>query len=137
MQPPATTHNHLQPSTTTHNYPQPPTTIHNHQQPPTTIHNYPQPPKKPPITIHNHPKVTQKAKTCHKQLCYSTLYVNTETYVGFDSDTKQWYIYMRVCLFVYIFCKTFIYYFFVRVIVFLSVFKSNSFDVKTDERCLF
>ena len=125
--------NHPQLPTTTYNHPQPPTTIHNHLQPSIITNSHQQ----PSTTIHNHPKVTQKAKTCHKQLCYSTLYVNTETYVGFDSDTKQWYIYMRVCLFVYIFYKTFIYYFFVRVIVFLSVFKSNSFDVKSDERCLF
>ena len=56
-------------------------------QPPTTIHNHPQLPQK--IT-HNHLKAstaTQKlpknGKTCHKQWCYCTLNVNTETDVDF------------------------------------------------------
>ena len=104
----ATTHNHPQPFTTTCKYPQPPTIIQNYQQPPTTIHNYlqlpitihnyPQPPKKPSTTTQKLPK---KAKTCHKQLCYCILDVNTEADVGFDSDMKQWHVHVRVCLCVY------------------------------------
>ena len=107
-QPPTTIHNHPQPFTTTCKYPQPPTIIQNYQQPPTTIHNYlqlpitihnyPQPPKKPSTTTQKLPK---KAKTCHKQLCYCILDVNTEADVGFDSDMKQWYVHVRVCLCVY------------------------------------
>ena len=80
----------------THNHPQSPTTILNHLQPLTIIYNHPQPPKKLP----------KKVKTCHKQLCYCTLDVNNETDVDFDSDMKQWYIYMcvlSVCLIVYTF----------------------------------
>ena len=52
----------------------------NHPHPPKTTHNHP--------NIHNHPKVTKKFKTCHKQFCYCTLDVNTETDLGFDSDMK-------------------------------------------------
>ena len=85
------------------------TKVCNHSQPPTTIHNYPQ----PSTTAHNHPKnhpqpstTTQvspkNAKTCHKQLCYCILDVNTETDIGFDSDIKQWYIYMRMCVCAYV-----------------------------------
>ena len=86
------------------NHPQPPTTIHNHlklhpQPPPKTTYNYPQ----PSTTTQKLPK---KAKTCHKQLCYFTLDVNTETDVGFGSDMKQWYIYMCVCVCVYILFKS-------------------------------
>ena len=88
MQPPTTTRNHPQPPTTICNQPQPATTIHNHPQPSTTIHNHPKQPK----TTHNHPtqKLPKKAKSCHKQLCYCTLDVNTETDVDFHSDMKQW-----------------------------------------------
>ena len=114
-QSPTTIHNHPQPCTTTQNHPQPPTTTHSHPQPSASTHNYSQPPTtthnhpQPSITIHNHPqpstttqKLPKKAKTCHKQLCYCTLDVNTETDVGFDSDMKQWYIYMcvRVCVYI-------------------------------------
>ena len=107
---------------------QPPTTIHNPQQPPKAIQNHPQRPKKPPTipqkTTHNYPqpststqKLPKKAKTCHKQLCYCTLDVNTETDVAFDSDMKQWYIYMCACVSVCIyFLRHYIYYFFVRMI---------------------
>ena len=107
---------------------QPPTTIHNPQQPPKAIQNHPQPPKKPPTipqkTTHNYPqpststqKLPKKAKTCHKQLCYCTLDVNTEIDVAFDSDMKQWYIYMCACVSVCIyFPRHYIYYFFVRMI---------------------
>ena len=80
----------MQPPRTTQNNPK---TIHNHPQPSKTTHNYPQ----PSTTTQKLPK---KAKTCHKQLCYRTLDVNTETNVDFDSDMKQWYIYMFVCVFV-------------------------------------
>ena len=65
---------------------------HNLLQPPTTTTNHPQPPK----AINNHPQYTQKAKTCHKQLCYCTLNVNTETDVDFDSDMKEWYVWVRL-----------------------------------------
>ena len=78
---------------------QPPTTNHNHPQPSTATHNHPKPPKKqPPLptTIHNHlqsPTTTQKlpkkSKACHKELCYCSLDVTTETDVGFDCDMKQ------------------------------------------------
>ena len=69
----------------------------------------------PPTAIHNHPqsstttqKLHKKAKTYHKQLCYGTLDVNPETDVDFDSDMKQCYIYMCVCVPVcmYIFYKS-------------------------------
>ena len=101
----ATTHNHPQQPTTIHNHPQSSTTTRNHPQPPTTIHNHPQPPKKPSTTTqktnNNYPqpytttqKLPQKAKTCHIQLFYCTLDVNTDFY----SDMKQWYIYMCVCV---------------------------------------
>ena len=73
---------------------QPPTTIHNHPQPSTTTQNHPQPPK----TIK---KLLKRAKTCHKQLCYSALDVNTETDVDFDSEMKQC-IYIHLCVSVYI-----------------------------------
>ena len=70
---------------------QPPTTINNHPELPTTIYNHPK----------SDPHPLKKAKRCHKQLRYCTLDVNTETDVGFDSDMKQWYIYMCMCLCVY------------------------------------
>ena len=60
--------------------------------------NYPQPPKKSPTTIHNHPKITQKAKIYDKQLRCSTLDVNSKTGIDFDSDMKQWYIYICLCV---------------------------------------
>ena len=65
-------------------------------QPSTTTH-HPQPPKK---TTHNHPKVTQKSQNL-SQTCYCNLDVNAETGVSFDSDMKQWYIYMFVCVYIY------------------------------------
>ena len=75
-------------------------------------------------TTHNHPKVStatqqlpKKAKTCHKQVCYCTLDVNTETDVGFDTDMKQRYAYMRACMSVCIyFISHYIYYFLVKLI---------------------
>ena len=70
------------------------TTIHNHPQLPTITHNYPQ----PPTTTQ---KLPPKKQNCHIQLFYCTSDVNTETDVDFDSDMKQWYIYMRVYLCVY------------------------------------
>ena len=56
--------------------------------------------------------------------------------LGFDSDPKQWYVYMCVCVCVYtlqvitltIFCLGWLF-------VFVSI-KSNSFDVKSDDFCL-
>ena len=79
----------MQPPTTIQNHPQPPTitqkAIQNHPQPSKTAHNYPQ----PSTTTHNYLKTTQKIKTCHKQLCYCTLDVNTKTDIDFDSDMKQ------------------------------------------------
>ena len=48
------------------------TKVSNHLQPSTTTQ-----------------KLPQKAKTCHKQLCYCTLDFNTEIDVDFDSDMKQ------------------------------------------------
>ena len=70
-QPPTTTHNHSQSSTTTLNHPKTPTTIYNQPQPPTTTQ-----------------KLPQKPKTCHIQLFYCTLDVNTETDIDFDNDMK-------------------------------------------------
>ena len=96
--------NHPQPPTTIHDHPHLPATIHNHLQQSTTPRNRPKPPKNPPTTIHNHPqppKITQKAKICHKKLCYCILDVNTETDADFDSEMKQWYIYMSVRMCVY------------------------------------
>ena len=89
-QPFTTTLNHLQPPPTTHNHPQQPTTIKNHSRPSRTTHSHPQ----FPTTTQ---KLPQKTKTCHKQLCYCTLDVNTETDDDFDGDMKQWCIYMCVC----------------------------------------
>ena len=66
-------------------------------QPATTIHSDLQPPKKTPKTTHNHPKITPKSQNL-SQLCYCTLDVNIETDIDFDSDMKQWCIYMYVCL---------------------------------------
>ena len=83
---PATTHNHPQQPKTTQkavqNYPKTPTTVYNHTQPPTTTQ-----------------KLPKKAKTCHIQLFHCTLDVNTETDVDFDSDMKQWYTYMYLCIY--------------------------------------
>ena len=70
MQPPTTIHNHPQLSTTTHNYPQPLTIIHNY-------------PKNQPQSSATTQKLLKKAKICHKQWCYSTLDVHTETDVEF------------------------------------------------------
>ena len=88
-------------------------------QPPTIIHNHPQPLKKPPTTIHNHlqpstkpPRTTQNRLQSPKSypknqnlsqtvICYCTLDANTETDVGFDSNMKQWYIYICACVSVY------------------------------------
>ena len=89
--------------TTIHNHPQPRTSIHNHPQPlrklSTTAHKHPE----PSTTTHNYPKITQKSqtKTCHMQLFYCTLDVNTETDVDFDSDISN-DIHTYVCLCVYI-----------------------------------
>ena len=91
----ATTHHHPQPSTSTWNHPQPLTTINNHPKPSTIIHNYPKNSLSYPKSPNIYPK---KPKTCHKQLCYYTLDVNTEKDIDFDSDIKQWYICMCVCL---------------------------------------
>ena len=49
---------------------------HNYQQQSTTTHNHLQP-------------FTTTQKTIHKQFCYCTLDVNTETNVDFDRNTKQ------------------------------------------------
>ena len=77
----------MQPSTTTHNHPQPPkkppTTIHNHPKLSTTTHNHPQLPKKPTQSSTTIQELLKKAKTCHKQWCYSILDVHTETDVEF------------------------------------------------------
>ena len=75
------------------------TKVCNQPQPFTTTYDHPQPPKKTPTTTQ---KLHKKAKTYHKQLCYGTLDVNPETDVDFDSDMKQWHIYMCVCLCAYI-----------------------------------
>ena len=88
------------------NHPQSSTTIHNHSknhpQPSTTTYNYPQNHPQPPITIHNHPKVIQKNQNLSQTvICYCTLDANAETDAGFDSNMKQWYIYMCACVSVY------------------------------------
>ena len=70
-----------------------------------------------PINTHNHlqlstttQKLPKKAKTCQIQLFTCTLEVDSETDVGFDSDIKQWYIYILVCVSVCIyFIKNYIY----------------------------
>ena len=108
---------------TTHNHPQPPKIIHNHPQPSTTTHNHPK----------NHPQPPKIAKTCHKQLCYRTLDVNTETDVDFDSDMKQWYTYMCVCLCVYALWAII---FTIFWLGWLFSIKSNSFHEKNDDFCL-
>ena len=106
----ATTHNNPQPPTTSQSYPEPPTTTQK------TTHNPPENHPQLPTTIHKYPKVTQKSQNL-SQLCYCTLDVNTETDVAFDSDMKQWYIYMCACVSVCIyFLRHYIYYFFVRMI---------------------
>ena len=76
--------------TTTHNHQQPPTTIRNHPQPSTTTDKHPQPSTSTQKTTHNHPQpsttteiLLKKAKACHKQWCYSTLDVHTETDIEF------------------------------------------------------
>ena len=109
-QPATTSRNHPQLSKTTHNYPQLSTTTHNHPQSSTTIHNHPKNhhnhPKKPPTTTHNHPQrpnsYPKKSKlvTSSYMVLISEVHsdVNTETDVGFDSDMKQWYIWMRACV---------------------------------------
>ena len=121
-----TTHNHPKPLTTIHNHPknhlQPSATSHNHPQLPKTIHNHPQLPKKPPTNIHshpknhpqptttiqNHPKITQKSQDLSQTvtLLYSFQMFILKQTLSFDSDTKQWYIYMCVCLCVYIVDKS-------------------------------
>ena len=78
------------------NHPQPSTTTHHPQPPKKTTHKHPELPR----TIHNHPKVTQKSQNL-SQTCYCTLDVNAETGVSFDSDMKQWYIYMFVFVYMY------------------------------------
>ena len=113
-------------------------TIHNHPQPSTTTYNHlklhPQP---PPKTTFNYPqsstitqKLPKKPKTCHKQWCYFTLDVNTETDVGFGSDMKQWCIYMCVCVCVFIFTIFWLSWLFVIVSI-----TSNS-SVKSNDFCL-
>ena len=109
----------MQPLTTSHNNPQPPTTTQNYPEPPTTIHNNPKNYSQPSTTTQ---KLSKKAKTCHQQLCYCTLDVNTETDVDFDSDMKQWYIYTCVCVSVCIyFISHYIYYFLVRLTVAVDI----------------
>ena len=132
MQPPVTTHNHRQPSTITHNHPKSTTTIHNYPQPSTTAHNHPKNHSQPSTTTQ---VLLKTAKTCHKQLCYCILDVNTETDVGFDSDMKQWYIYMRMCVCAYVLQKSLYLLFSGQLIVFVSI-TSNSFNVKSDDFCL-
>ena len=75
---------------------QPPTTIHNHLQPSTTIQK----------NTHNHPKITQKSQNLSQTVMLCILDVNPETDVDFDSDMKQWHIYMCVCLCAYILYKS-------------------------------
>ena len=95
------------------NQSQPPTTIRNHPQLSTTSHNQPQLATTTQKATHNHPqpskttkKLPKKAETWDKQLCYCTLKVNTEIDVGFDSDMREWYIHMCVCVCVYILYKS-------------------------------
>ena len=102
--------------------------------------NHPQPPTITQKTTHNYPQsstITQKLpqKTQNlSQLCYYTLDVSTETDADFDSDMKQWYIYlcMSVCIY---FISYYIYYFLFRLIVYFVSIKSNLFDAKSDEFC--
>ena len=56
--------------------------------------------------------------------------------LSFDSDTKQWYTYMSVCLYEYTLqVITLTIFWFGWLFVFVSI-KSNSFDVKSDDFCL-
>ena len=74
--------------------------------------------------------------TCHKQWCYSTLDVHTEIELSFDSDTKQWYVYMCVCLCVYNLQVITLNIFWLDWLFLFVSIKSNSFDVKSDDFCL-
>ena len=74
--------------------------------------------------------------TCHKQWCYSTLDVHTEIELSFDSDTKQWYVYMCVCLFVYNLQVITLNIFWLDWLFLFVSIKSNSFDVKSNDFCL-
>ena len=90
-------HNHLQPFTiiqkSTHNHPHPSTTTHNHPQLSTTTQK----------STYNHPQpfpTTQKLprqNLSQTAICYCSLD---------DSDMKEWYMYMCVCLCVYILYKS-------------------------------
>ena len=120
-----TTHNHPKPLTTIHNHPknhpQPSATSHNHPQLPKTIHKpstttqktthkHPQLPKKPPTTDHNHPEPPKNYSKKPRPVTNSyaipfQMFILKQT-LSFDSDTKQWYIYMCVYLCVYIVDKS-------------------------------
>ena len=90
--------NHSKPSTVTHNHPQLFTIDHNAPQPSTTIHNHPHPPK-------NYPK-TQRFVTNSDVTLNALKMLILKQSLTFDSDTKQWYIYMYVCVSVYILYKS-------------------------------
>ena len=111
--------NHPQPSTK--NKPQPPTTIRNHvcnhPQTPTTIQNHPQIPQKPPTTTQ---KLRKKDKT------FLILKQMLTLIVIWNNGIYTW-----VCMY-----RHYIYYFFVTLIVCFCQ-QSNSFAIKSDERCGF
>ena len=94
-----------------------------------------------PKTIHKHPqrstttqKLLKKAKTCHKQWCYTTLDVHNER----DVEFWYWYetivyIYMCVCLCLYTLQVITLTIFGLGwLFVFVSI-KSISFYVKSDD----
>ena len=93
----ATSHNHPQPAPTSHNHPKPSTTIHNCPK------NHPQ-----PSTITQ--KLLKKAKTCHKQWCYSTDLYWSRCWVLIVIQNNG--IYTNVCVCVNILYKSFHWLFF-------------------------
>ena len=56
--------------------------------------------------------------------------------LSFDSDTKQLYVYMCVCLCVYTLQVITLNIFWLDWLFLFVSFKSNSFDVKSDDFCL-
>ena len=119
------------------NHPQRPTTIYNYPQRPTTIHNQP---KKPPTTTHNHPQTpknySKKPRLVTNSDVIPLLMFILKQILSFDSDTKQWYMYMCVYLCEYTWQVIKLTIFWLGwLFVFVSI-KSNSFDVKSDDFCL-
>ena len=116
------------------NHPQRPTTIYNHPQRPTTIDNHQ---KKPPTTTHNHPQppknYSKKPRLVTNSDVIPLLMFILKQILSFDSDTKQWYMYMCVCLCEYTWQVITLTIFWLGwLFVFVGI-KSNSFDVKSND----